>query len=105
MLVFAIGHFFASAAPGRTFGWLVAVLYIAYASQVVGASVLGTLGGSFVAGVVVMPVAYWVQARRSGPPVPVTFLPAFTPADTSTRADAMPPPPAATTRPLKENRV
>ena len=31
----------------------------------------------FVAGAVVLPVAYAVQTRRSGPPVPVTFLPAL----------------------------
>lgn len=77
VLVFAIGHFFASAAPGRTFGWLVLVLYTAYACQVLAGAVLGSLGGSFVAGMVVLPVAYAVQARRSGPPVPVMFLPAF----------------------------
>lgn len=77
VLVFAVGHFFASAAPGRSFGWLLAVLYVAYATQVVAAEFLGSLGGSFVAGMVVMPVAYWVQAWKSGPPVPVTFLPAF----------------------------
>jgi uncharacterized membrane protein YjjB (DUF3815 family) len=77
VLVFAIGHFFASAAPGRTFGWLVLVLYTAYACQVLAGAVLGSLGGSFVAGMVVLPVAYAVQARRSGPPVPVMFLPAL----------------------------
>lgn len=77
VLVFAIGHFFANAAPGRTFAWLVLVLYAAYAAQVVAGSFLGSLGGSFVAGAVVIPVAYFVQDRKSGPPVPVTFLPAF----------------------------
>jgi uncharacterized membrane protein YjjB (DUF3815 family) len=77
VLVFAVGHFFASAAPGRTFGWLLAVLYVAYACQALFGALLGSLGGSFVAGMVVLPVAYAVQARRSGPPVPVMFLPAF----------------------------
>lgn len=77
VLVFAVGHYFASAAPGRTFGWLVLVLYVAYATQVTAGAVLGSLGGSFMAGVVVLPVAYAVQERKSGPPVPVTFLPAF----------------------------
>lgn len=77
VLVFAIGHFFANAAPARTFGWLVLVLYAAYAAQFVAGGFLGSLGGSFVAGAVVLPVAYFVQDRRSGPPVPATFLPAF----------------------------
>lgn len=77
VLVFAVGHFFASAAPGRAFVWLLCVLYVAYATQAVAGALLGSLGGSFVAGMVVMPVAYAVQTRKSGPPVPVTFLPAF----------------------------
>ena len=34
VFVFAVGHFFASAAPGRAFGWLLCVLYVAYATQV-----------------------------------------------------------------------
>jgi len=38
---------------------------------------LGSLGASFVAAAVVLPVCYAVQSRRSGPPVPVTFLPTF----------------------------
>ncbi|GAA4363907.1 threonine/serine exporter family protein [Nocardioides caricicola] len=77
VFVFAVGHFFASAAPGRTFAWLVLVLYVAYAAQFAAGAVLGSLGGSFVAGAVLLPVAYLVQDRRSGPPVPATFLPAF----------------------------
>lgn len=77
VIVFAVGHFFANAAPGRTFAWLVLVLYVAYATQFVAGGFLGSLGGSFVAGAVVLPVAYFVQDRKSGPPVPATFLPAF----------------------------
>ena len=57
--------------------WLLVVLYVAYAAQAGSGLVLGALGASFVAGAVVLPVAYAVQQRRSGPPVPVTFLPAF----------------------------
>ena len=53
------------------------MLYVAYATQAARGLVLGSLGASFVAGAVVLPVAYAVQHRRSGPPVPVTFLPAF----------------------------
>ncbi|WP_243057795.1 threonine/serine exporter ThrE family protein [Nocardioides sp. SR21] len=77
VFVFAVGHFFANAAPGRTFAWLVLVLYAAYAAQFVAGTFFGSLGGSFVAGAVVLPVAYFVQDRKSGPPVPATFLPAF----------------------------
>lgn len=77
VLVFGIGQYVASSAPKRTLPWLILVLYVAYATQAAAGLVLGSLGASFVAGAVVLPVAYAVQYRRSGPPVPVTFLPAF----------------------------
>ena len=39
--------------------------------------VFGSLGASFLAAALVLPVCYSIQSRRSGPPVPVTFLPTF----------------------------
>jgi uncharacterized membrane protein YjjP (DUF1212 family) len=77
VLVFGLGHYVASSAPGRTLRWLLLVLYVAYAVQAGSGLLLGALGASFVAGAVVLPVSYAVQYRRSGPPVMVTFLPAF----------------------------
>jgi uncharacterized membrane protein YjjP (DUF1212 family) len=77
VLVFGIGQYYASSAPRRTFRWLLLVLYVAYAVQASSGLFVGPLGASFLAGAVVLPVAYAVQYRRSGPPVPVTFLPAF----------------------------
>jgi uncharacterized membrane protein YjjP (DUF1212 family) len=77
VMVFALGQYIATSAPPRTFGWLVAVLYVAYAVQALSGLLVGSLGASFLAGAVVLPVAYLVQFRRSGPPVMVTFLPAF----------------------------
>ncbi len=77
VLVFAIGQYVALSAPRRSLPWLLVVLYTAYVAQVGAGQFLGSLGGSFVAGAVVLPMAYAVQARRSGPPAMVTFLPAF----------------------------
>ncbi len=77
VLVFGLGQYIASSAPRGTFRWLLLVLYVAYAVQVVSGRTLGSLGASFVAAAVVLPVCYAIQARKSGPPVPVTFLPAF----------------------------
>ena len=77
VLVFGLGQFFSSSAPRRTLGWLLVVLYVAYGVQAVSGRVLGTLGASFLAAAVVLPVCYAIQSRRSGPPVPVTFLPTF----------------------------
>jgi uncharacterized membrane protein YjjP (DUF1212 family) len=77
VLVFGVGHFLDSSMRRRSFLWVLLVLYVAYAVQAGSALLLGPLGASFVAGAVVLPTAYAVQERRSGPPVPVTFLPAF----------------------------
>jgi uncharacterized membrane protein YjjP (DUF1212 family) len=77
VLVFGLGQFFSSSAPRRTLGWLLVVLYVAYGVQALSGQVLGPLGASFLAAAVVLPVCYAIQSRRSGPPVPVTFLPTF----------------------------
>jgi uncharacterized membrane protein YjjP (DUF1212 family) len=77
VLVFAVGHYLHSSVPGRSLPWLVLTLYVAYAAQTVAGALVGPLGGSFVAGVVLVPVAYAIQERPSGPPVAVTFLPTF----------------------------
>lgn len=77
VLVFGVGQFIASSAPRRTLGWLLAVLYIGYGVQAISGRFVGPLGASFLAAAVVLPVCYAIQSRRSGPPVPVTFLPTF----------------------------
>jgi uncharacterized membrane protein YjjP (DUF1212 family) len=77
VLVFGLGQYIASSAPRGTFGWLLVALYVGYAAQFLAGRALGSLGASFVAAAVVLPVCYAIQSRRSGPPVPVTFLPTF----------------------------
>ena len=77
VLVFGIGQFIASSAPRRTLGWLLVVLYFGYGVQALSGRFVGPLGASFLAAAVVLPVCYAIQSRRSGPPVPVTFLPTF----------------------------
>ena len=77
VLIFGLGQYIASSAPRRTLGWLLVVLYIAYGGQALSGRLMGSLGASFLAAAVVLPVCYGIQSRRSGPPVPVTFLPTF----------------------------
>ena len=77
VLVFGVGQFIASSAPRRTLGWLLLVLYVGYGVQALTGRALGPLGASFLAAATVLPVCYAIQSRRSGPPVPVTFLPTF----------------------------
>lgn len=75
--VFGVGVLLSSAVPWRALPWLLAILGVAYGVQAGAGLVLDPLGASFAAGAVVLPVAYAIQQRPSGPPVPVTFLPAF----------------------------
>lgn len=67
----------ASSAPERTLAWLLLVLYATYGVQVLTGRFVGPLGASMAAAAMALPVCYAIQSRRSGPPVPVTFLPAF----------------------------
>jgi uncharacterized membrane protein YjjP (DUF1212 family) len=77
VLVFGVGHYLDSSVRRRSFLWVLLVLYVAYVVQAGSGLLIGPLGASFVAGAVVLPVAYAAQQRPTGPPVPVTFLPAF----------------------------
>lgn len=77
VLVFGVGHYLDSSVRWRSFVWVQLVLYVAYVVQAGSALLVGSLGASFIAGAVVLPVCYAAQERPSGPPVPVTFLPAF----------------------------
>ncbi|WP_433383331.1 threonine/serine ThrE exporter family protein [Actinoplanes sp. CA-142083] len=58
-------------------GWLLLVLYIAYAGQVVGGFFLGGVLSAFVGAVLMTPVARLVARAPNGPPAPVSVLPAF----------------------------
>ncbi|MGO4258002.1 threonine/serine ThrE exporter family protein [Marmoricola sp. RAF53] len=77
VLLLGFGHFYASSAPSSALVWLLLVLSLAYGVQVVSGEILGSLASCFVAGAVIVPVAYTVQERAGGPPAQVTFLPAF----------------------------
>ncbi len=77
VLIFGVGHYLHSSVRGRSVPWLMLVLYAAYGVQVAAGFLVGSLGASFVAGAIVLPLAYAIQERPSGPPVPVTFLPTF----------------------------
>lgn len=61
----------------RSIGWIVLVLYIAYAAQVLGDVFLGGVLSAFVGAFAMTPVAAFVSRIPSGPAAPVTFLPGF----------------------------
>ncbi len=58
-------------------GWIVLVLYVAYAAQVLGDIFFGGVLSAFVGAFAMTPVAVLVSRQPSGPAAPVTFLPAF----------------------------
>lgn len=58
-------------------GWIVLVLYIAYAGQVLGDMFFGAVLAGFVGALVMTPVAAFVARLPNGPAGPVIFLPAF----------------------------
>ena len=65
-----------SGRPG-SLGWILLVLYVAYAGQVLGGLLFGSSLSAFVGAAVMTPVAVFVATQRTGPPTLVTFLPAF----------------------------
>lgn len=77
LVLLGLGFNVAFSAPRNALVWLLMMLSLAYGVQVISGELLGTLGSCFVAGAVIVPVAYVVQERAGGPPAQVTFLPAF----------------------------
>jgi len=64
-------------APRRSLPWILLVLYIAYAAQVLGDIALGGVLSAFVGALVVTPVTALVARQPSGPAALVSFTPAF----------------------------
>lgn len=75
--VFGLGVLMHNSARRSSFGWIVMVLYVAYAGQVVGGLLLGGVLSAFAGALVATPAALFAAEQRSGPPTLVTFLPAF----------------------------
>ncbi|GAA2723883.1 hypothetical protein CAE01nite_10710 [Cellulomonas aerilata] len=58
-------------------GWILLVLLVAYAGQVVGGVFFGGAVSAFVGALAMTPVAMFAAARPAGPPMLVAILPAF----------------------------
>ncbi|GID25542.1 threonine/serine ThrE exporter family protein [Paractinoplanes brasiliensis] len=74
---FGVGVVLHNCARWASLGWLLLVLYVAYAGQVVGGFFLGGVLSAFVGAVLMTPVARLVARAPNGPPAPVSVLPAF----------------------------
>ena len=77
VLVFGVGVMLSYSARPDSLGWILLVLYVAFAGQVVGGLLFGASLSAFVGAAVMTPVAVFVATRPTGPPTMVTFLPAF----------------------------
>jgi uncharacterized membrane protein YjjB (DUF3815 family) len=77
VLVFAVGIWLHFSAPLRSLPWMLLVLYIAFAGQVIGDAFFGGQISGFFGAVAMTPVVLWVERLPNGPPKLVTFLPAF----------------------------
>jgi len=77
VLVFGFGVLLSYSGRPRSLGWMLLVLYVAFAAQVVGGLLFGSSLSAFVGAAVMTPVAVFVATQRTGPPTLVTFLPAF----------------------------
>jgi uncharacterized membrane protein YjjB (DUF3815 family) len=75
--LFGAGVVVHDCARPRSAAWIVLVLYVAYAGQVLGGLVLGGVPSAFVGALVMTPVAVWAARHPSGPPALVSFMPAF----------------------------
>ena len=77
MLLFAVGNFLHFSAPSSTFGWVLLVLFVAYAGQQVGQVLIGSTVSGFIGALAMTPVVLWIASLRHGVPSQLTFLPGF----------------------------
>jgi uncharacterized membrane protein YjjP (DUF1212 family) len=75
--VFGTGVVVHHCARPASLRWIILVLYVAYAGQVIGGLFFGGVLSAFVGAALMTPVAMFAATQRSGPPTLVSFLPAF----------------------------
>ncbi|SFB04596.1 Uncharacterized membrane protein YjjP, DUF1212 family [Nocardioides alpinus] len=77
VLVFGAGVVLTSSVELPMARWVVSILLVAYAGQVVGGTLLGEDLSAFTGALVMTPLAMLVAELPTGPPTLVTFMPAF----------------------------
>lgn len=75
--VFAVGIALRESAPRMILPWLLLVLFVAHAAQLVGAAMFGPVLSGFTATLVVVPLVQYLERFESAPPAFALFLPAF----------------------------
>ncbi|KRD44578.1 hypothetical protein ASE38_10800 [Cellulomonas sp. Root930] len=77
VLVFGTGVVFHHCARRSALPWILLVLVVAYAGQVVGGLFFGGVFSAFIGAALMTPVAMFAATRPTGPPALVGFLPGF----------------------------
>jgi uncharacterized membrane protein YjjP (DUF1212 family) len=77
VLVYGAGVVFHNCARRSALPWILLVLVVAYAGQVVGGLFFGGVFSAFIGALLMTPVAMFAATRPSGPPALVGFLPGF----------------------------
>ncbi|WP_438853648.1 threonine/serine exporter family protein [Agromyces sp. M3QZ16-3] len=78
LVLYGVGVYLHFAAPGRSYGWVILGLVVAYGAQQLGALILGPQVSGFIGALVVTPFVLWVEdLPRGGVPSQIAFLPAF----------------------------
>lgn len=77
VLVYGTGVVFHHCARRPALPWILLVLVVAYAGQVVGGLFFGGVFSAFIGALLMTPVAMFAATRPTGPPALVGFLPGF----------------------------
>jgi uncharacterized membrane protein YjjB (DUF3815 family) len=63
--------------PADNFGWVLIVLFVAFAAQSWGAALAGPSLSGFIGAAIMTPVVLWIATLPQGASSQITFLPAF----------------------------
>ncbi len=78
LAIYALGTYLHFAAPGRSYGWVLLALVVAYGAQQLGSLLFGSAICGFIGALGVAPVVLWIEdLRDGGVPSQMVFLPAF----------------------------
>ena len=75
--MFGLGVFLFHGSRRSSLAWMMVVLYVAYAGQVLGGVFFGGVLSAFFGALAMTPVAVYASRREFGPPMLVAFMPGF----------------------------
>ncbi|MGR2752590.1 threonine/serine ThrE exporter family protein [Agromyces arachidis] len=76
LALYGLGNYLHFTAPGRSYGWVLLALAVAYGAQQIGALAFGPYVSGLIGALAVTPFVLWIEDLR-GVPSQMIFLPAF----------------------------